>query len=152
MVGWNGRSISLGVIEIEYGGVQVRKAEDKIKRMQAALTHKEADRVAVGDFFWTGFSLKCLEKWGNDFDIHRYFDLDYIVITPNMDPHIKPFEILSQKGEDIIIKTGFEATVRRSGTAPMPHFEEFSVKQPEDMAKFMFDEAADKRRFYEGGG
>ena len=127
------------------------KSKQKTERMRLALSHKEGDRVPVSDFFWTGFVLKCKEKWGQDFDAYRYFDLDYIVITPNMDPHIKPFEIIEQKGEDILVKTGFEAIIKRSGTAPMPHYESFSVKTPEEMAEFEFDDPADPRRFYEGG-
>ncbi len=68
-----------------------------------------------------------------------------------MDPHIKPFEIILEKGEDIIVKTGFEATIKRTGTAPMPHYESFSVERPEDMAAFIFDDPADPRRFFSGG-
>lgn len=127
------------------------QADAKIARMRAALSHREADRVPVGEAFWTGFLLRCKEKWGADFDPYRYFDLDYIIITPNMDPHIKPFEIIAQKGEDIIIKTGFEATIRRSGALPMPHFEAFSINRPEEMATFQFDDPADPRRFYQAG-
>ena len=92
-------------------GYFMGKAQEKIKRLQAVLSHKEGDRVAAGDNFWTGFNLKCKKKWGNEFDIYRHADLDYIIITPNMDPHIKPFEIIEQKGEDIVLKTGFEAVV-----------------------------------------
>lgn len=113
---------------------------EKVKRMRAALSHQEYDRVPIGDFFWTGFMKKAREKWGEGFDPYHFFDLDYIVINPNMDPHVKDFEILDQKGEDILVKTGFEATVRRSGDKPMPHFEEFSIKQPDDMANFTFED------------
>jgi uroporphyrinogen decarboxylase len=127
------------------------KADEKIRRLKNALSHRESDRVAVGEFFWTGFKLKCIEKWGKGFDPYKYFDLDYVTVTPNMDPHIKPFEILELKGDDIVVRTGFEAVVRRSGVAPMPHYEEFSVKHPKDMAKFEFDDPADPRRFYSGG-
>ncbi len=127
------------------------RADVKIARLRAALSHREADRVPVGEAFWTGFLLRCKDKWGADFDPYRYFDLDYIIITPNMDPHIKPFEIVSQKGEDIVIKTGFEATIRRSGALPMPHFEAFSINRPEEMATFQFDDPADPRRFYQAG-
>lgn len=127
------------------------KAQQKIERLRLVLAHKQADRVPVGDFFWTGFMLKAKAKWGQDFDPYKKFDLDYIVINPNMDPHIKQFEILEQKGEDIIVKTGFEAIIKRSGTAPMPHYESFSVKSPEEMAEFKFDDPADPRRFYNGG-
>ena len=124
---------------------------DKVKRMRAALGHKEYDRIPIGDFFWTGFMNKAKAKWGEDFDPYKHFDLDYIVMNPNMDPHVKDFEILEQKGEDILVKTGFEATVRRSGQAPMPHFDAFSVEQPDDMAGFAFDDDDVLSRFERAG-
>jgi len=127
------------------------KAEEKIQRMRSALSHQEGDRVPVGEFFWTTFVRRCKEKWGGDFDPYRHFDLDYIVITPNMDPRIQPFEIVEQSGEDIVVKTGFGATIRRHGQAPMPYFEKFSVNRPEEMAAFGFDDPADPRRFFQGG-
>ena len=127
------------------------KAELKINRLRKALAHQEADQIPVGEFFWTGFMNKCRAKWGPDFDAYRYFDLDYIVINPNMDPKIQAFEILEEKGEDIRLKTGFGATIKRSGTAPMPHFDSFSIEEPEEMADFTFDSPADPRRFFSDG-
>ena len=127
------------------------KANEKIQRLRAVLSHKEADRVPVSDFFWTGHLLKCREKFGPDFDPYRMYDLDYIIITPNMDPKIQPFEILLEEGADIILKTGFGATIKRSGTAPMPHFDKFSVETPEEMADFTFEDPADPRRFHQSG-
>lgn len=127
------------------------KAFEKIERLRLALSHQESDRVPAGEFFWTGFLLKCAEKWGKGFDPYRYFDLDYITITPNMDPHIKPFEIIEQNGSDVVVKTGFEAVIRRSGAAPMPHYESFSINYPKDMADFSFDAFDDPGRFFEGG-
>ena len=127
------------------------KAEEKIFRLRKALSHENSDRIPVSDFFWTGFMKNARKSFGEDFDPYRYFDLDYIVITPNMDPHIQPFEIIEEKGEDIIIKTGFGAVVKRSGTAPMPHYDSFSVKTPEEMEQFEFDDPADPKRFYQGG-
>ncbi len=126
-------------------------AQAKIDRLRKALSHQEGDRVPIGEAFWTGFLLRCKEAWGQDFDPYRAFDLDYIIITPNMDPHIKPFEILRQDGEDIVLRTGFEATIRRSGILPMPHFDSFSVERPEQMAEFAFEDPADPRRFFMGG-
>jgi len=123
----------------------------KIQRMRDALSHQEGDRVPVGEFFWTGFLKRARRKWGDDFDPYRHFDLDYIVITPNMDPRIQPFEVVEQSGENIVVKTGFGATIRRRGDAPMPHYETFAVKQPEGMADVEFDDPADPRRFYTGG-
>jgi len=129
----------------------VGKSQEKIARMRAALSHREGDRVPVGEFFWTGFLKQYVDKFGPGFDPYRHFDLDYVVITPNLDPKIQPFEILHESGEDIVVKTGFGATIRRSGHAPMPRYESFSVSEPEQMADFPFDPPDDPRRFYAGG-
>ena len=127
------------------------RGQQKIQRMRNALDHREGDRVPVGEFYWTGFLKQCRRKWGDGFDPYRHFDLDYLVITPNMDPRIQPFEIVEQSGQDIVVKTGFGATIRRRGDVPMPHYETFSVKQPEAMADVELDDPADSRRFYSGG-
>jgi len=127
------------------------KAQEKTQRLRAALSHREGDRAPVGEFFWTGFLKRARGKWGADFDPYRHFDLDYVVVNPNMDPRIQPFQVLKQEGEDIVIKTGFGATIRRSRDFPMPHFDEFSVKTPEQMADFGFDDPSDPRRFFSGG-
>jgi len=126
-------------------------AQAKIKRMRDALAHRQPDRVPAGEFFWTGFLRRCQARWGGGFDPYRHFDLDYIVITPNMDPRIRAFEILRQDEREVVLKTGFGATVRRCGDVPMPSFEDFSVKSPEQMAEFGFDDPADPRRFFQGG-
>ncbi len=126
-------------------------AAEKIERMRAALTHRQPDRIPAGEFFWTGFLNRCKAHWGPDFDPYRHWDLDYIVVMPNMDPKIQQFEILCQGGEDITLKTGFGATIRRSGDKPMPHFEAFSVSEPEQMADFALDPPDDPRRFRMAG-
>ena len=126
-------------------------AEEKTRRMRDALAHRQPDRVPVGEFYWTGFLKRCRRKLGDDFDPYRHFDLDYVVITPNMDPQIRPFEVVEQTAEDIVVKTGFGATIRRSGEAPMPRYERFSVNRPEDMAAVELDDPADPRRFLAGG-
>ncbi|MBN1347036.1 MAG: hypothetical protein JXQ73_30375 [Phycisphaerae bacterium] len=123
----------------------------KLKRLLDALHHREGDRVPAGDFFWTGFHKRCRAKWGDAFDPYRHFDLDYVVVNPNMDPRIRPFEILDESGDDVVVRTGFGATIRRRGDLPMPHYESFSVTAPEQMADFQFDAPDDPRRFLEGG-
>jgi len=127
------------------------KAQEKIRRLRLALSHREPDRVPVGEFFWTGFMKRAKKKWGDDFDPYRHFDLDYVVVNPNMDPRIRPFEIIKQTETDVVLKTGFGAVIRRAGELPMPHFESFSVTAPEGMKDFGFDDPADRRRFFEGG-
>ena len=125
--------------------------QERADRLRKALNHQEGDRVPAGDFFWTGFARKCQQKWGDDFDPYRRFDLDYVVINPNMDPRIRPFEIVAEEGEDVVVKTGFGATIRRRGDLPMPHYEGFSVTRAEEMADFGFDDPAAPARFFVGG-
>lgn len=123
----------------------------KLDRLRGAMKFEQADRVAIGDFFWTGFRKKCINKWGDDFDPYFHFDLDYVTVDPNMDPKIQDFEILEQTDTDTVLKTGFGATIRRRSDLPMPHFEDFSVKEPEEMADFVLEDPTDQRRFFEGG-
>jgi uroporphyrinogen decarboxylase len=126
-------------------------AEQKIERLRAALSHREGDRVPVGEMFWTGFLRRCQANYGGDFDPYRHFNLDYVIVTPNMDPKIQPFEIVEQRGDDIVVRTGFGATIRRRGDLPMPHYDGFSVNRPEEMEDFAFDPPDDPRRFSAGG-
>ena len=83
----------------------------KLERITKAIRGDIPDRIPKGDFFWTGFINNAAKIYGKTFDPYRFFDLDYIVINPNMDPHIKPFEILEERGEDIVLRTGFEAVI-----------------------------------------
>lgn len=126
------------------------KVAAKLDRLQKAIRGTGLpDRVPVGDNFWTGYLLRERELRGESFDPYLFHDLDYVIITPNMDPRIQDFEVLEDDGINIRLKTGFGATIRRSGTAPMPHFDSFSVNEPEDMEAFGFDDPCDPRRFTE---
>jgi len=124
---------------------------EKLARLTAALNNKEGDRVPISDFFWTGFAKNAQKVWGSDLDLYRKFDLDYIIISPNMDPVIKDFEVLHEDGEDITIRTGFGATATRRAAIPMPHFDSFSIDEPEQMAEFVIEPASDKRRLIRAG-
>lgn len=125
----------------------------KLNRMNAALSHKEGDRVPVSDFFWSSFISRWKEelKLPADTDIYRYYDLDWVTVTPNMDPHIKEFEIISAHEDDIIIKTGFEATIRKKLGTQMPYYHDFDTNTLEKMAAFKFDDPWDDRRFFKAG-
>ena len=49
----------------------------------------------------------------DDTDVYKYYDLDWIVTIPSMDPHIKQFEILEENDEHVIVRTGFEAVMEK---------------------------------------
>ena len=126
---------------------------NKLQRMNKTLHHEEADRVPVSDFFWGSF----LERWRDelgldaDTDIYRYYDLDWIVTVPNMDPHIKQFEVLEENDEGVVVRTGFEAVLRKKFDDPMPAYIEFDTNTIEKMDAFQFDDPADDRRYVKGG-
>ncbi len=121
----------------------------KLDRMQKALRHEEPDRVPISDFFWGSF----LERWRTDLalppdtDIYRYYDLDWQVVNPNMDPHIQPFEILREDDVEVTVRTGFGATIRKKFDQPMPGFLAFETDTIDKMEAFQFDDPFDERRY-----
>ncbi|MGO9409432.1 MAG: uroporphyrinogen decarboxylase family protein [Spirochaetia bacterium] len=125
----------------------------KLARMDAALHHREADRVPVSDFFWGSF----LERWRRemglpaDADIYKHYDLDWIATTPNMDPHVKDFTVLSQNEEEVVVRTGFEAVIRKKFADPMPDYVSFETDSLEKMEAFQFDDPWDDRRWFSAG-
>ena len=125
--------------------------QGKIDRVVAALEHREADRVPVGEFFWSKFVQRAAAELQlpEPANLYEHFDLDLIVANPNMDPHIKPFEVLQEDGDDIIVKTGFEATIQRHRDYPMPRYLKFDTQTVEQMDAFEFDDPADPRRYVE---
>jgi hypothetical protein len=117
----------------------------------AALEHREADRVPVGEFFWTNFVRRCKAEMnvGSDFNPYAHWDLDLIVVNPNMDPHIRGIEVIEDTPERKLVRTGFEATIERRSTYPMPSYLEFGTQSYEEMEAFAFDDPLDPRRYFE---
>jgi hypothetical protein len=121
--------------------------------MNRTLSHREADRVPVSDFFWGSF----LERWRKELglpagtDIYKYYDLDWIVTVPNMDPHIRPFETLEETSDHVVVRTGFEAMIRKNFADPMPAFLAFDTDTVEKMKAFRFDDPGDDRRYFAAG-
>lgn len=125
----------------------------KLERMNKALGHEEADRIPISDLFWGGF----IDQWRKemdlpgDADIYEHYDLDWIVTCPNMDPHIKPFEIQEENENHVIVRTGFEAVIEKKFSCPMPRWLEYETDTMEKAEAFEFDDPWDKRRFYSSG-
>ena len=126
-------------------------ASAKTKRVVAALEHRESDRVPIGEFFWTSFVRRAKQELaaGGDFDPYAYWDLDFIVLVPNMDPHIKPVQIVEDTPERKVVRTGFEAAIELKGDYPMPRYMEFDTVSYEDMESFVFDDPHDPRRYFD---
>jgi len=126
----------------------MNRAQAKTDRVMAALEHREADRVPVGEFFWTNFVRRCRKEFGDSFNPYKHWDLDLIVVTPNMDPHISGIQVVEDSAERKIVRTGFGATIERHSTFPMPHYNDFDTKSFEQMEALQFDDPRDPRRYF----
>jgi len=125
----------------------------KLDRIQKALRHEEPDRVPISDFFWGGFIRRWREELGlpSDANPYYYYDLDWIVTVPNMDPHIKNFETLREDDEEVVVRTGFEAVMRKRYDLPMPEMASWETDTLEKLEAFEFDDPFDKRRYFSAG-
>lgn len=125
----------------------------KLDRMNKAINHEEPDRVPTSDFFWGSF----IERWREDLglpadaDPYKYYNLDWQVTIPNMDPHIKQFEVLKETDEEVVVRTGFEAVIQKKFDHPMPSFLRFETDTIEKMRDFEFDDPWDERRYFSAG-
>ncbi|NCO37602.1 MAG: hypothetical protein COZ06_17085 [Armatimonadetes bacterium CG_4_10_14_3_um_filter_66_18] len=126
-------------------------AQEKTRRVLAAIEHREPDRVPIGEAFWTNFLRRCKAELGvgEGFDPYRYWDLDTIVLNPNMDPHLTGIEVVEDTPDRKVVRTGFGATIERRSTFPIPHFAEFETKTFAQMEALQFDDPRDPRRYSE---
>jgi uroporphyrinogen decarboxylase len=125
----------------------------KLDRLNKTLRHEEPDRVPISDFFWGGFVRRWREelKLPEDANPYYYYDLDWIATVPNMDPWIRPFETLKETPEEVVVKTGFGAVMRKVHRCPMPEFIGWEVDTLEKLEAAEFDDPCDRRRFFSAG-
>jgi len=125
----------------------------KLDRMNKALHHEEPDRVPIGDFFWGGF----VRRWRRELglpagaDPYAHYDLDWIVTVHNMDPWVRPFETLRETKDEVVVKTGFGATIRKVFSLPMPEPVGWEIDSLDSLEAAAFDDPRDPRRFLAGG-
>ncbi|MFA6270618.1 MAG: uroporphyrinogen decarboxylase family protein [Candidatus Paceibacterota bacterium] len=127
----------------------------KLDRMKKALSHMEPDRVPISDFFWGGFTSRWRKELNlpEDANPYYYYDLDWIVTVPNLDPWIRQFETVSETAEEVTVRTGFGAVMRKTFAFPMPEFVSWDIDEFEKLQKSVetFDSHSDRRRFFESG-
>ncbi len=135
------------------GGARKATTLRKLQRMSKALRHEEPDRVPISDFFWGGF----LRRWRQELDLpddanpYYHCDLDWIVTLPNMDPWIRPFEMLRETCDEVVVKTGFGAILRKKFACPMPEMTAWEIDTFEKLEAVEFDPPDDRRRFFAAG-
>ena len=129
------------------------KCLGKLDRLNKTLNHEEADQIPISDFFWGGF----LKRWRKELNLpddanpYDYYDLDWIVTIPNMDPKIQSFETLQEDKTEVVVKTGFRTTMRKKFDFPMPEFISWDTDTIEKLEAFEFDNPYDRRRYFEAG-
>jgi len=125
----------------------------KLERMKKTLSGQEPDRVPISDFFWGGFTRQWRKDLGlaDDASPYYHYDLDWIVTVPNMDPFIRSFQTLKENDEEVIVKTGFDAIMRKKFDVVMPQFMDFETNTIEKLEALVFDDPYDKRRYFESG-
>ena len=125
----------------------------KLERMNKTLRHEEPDRVPISDFFWGGF----IKRWRKELDLpadaspYDYYDLDWIVTIPNMDPKIQSFETIREDENEVVVKTGFLTTMRKKFDFPMPEFISWDIDTIDKLEPFKFDDPYDRRRYFQAG-
>ena len=124
--------------------------EKKTRRVLAALNHREADRVPVGEWFWTKFVQRAKQELnaGDDFNPYVHWDLDLVVTIPNMDPHITGVQVLERDAAHVLVKTGYGAVIEHRESCPMPSFRHFDTETWEQMEALVLDDPADPRRYH----
>ena len=125
----------------------------KLARMNCALRHEEPDRVPISDFFWGSFTNRWQRELGlpPDASPYTHYDLDWIVTVPNMDPWIRPFETLRETENEVVVRTGFGAVLRKRYALPMPEMCSWEVDSFDKLERVEFDDPHDRRRFFEAG-
>lgn len=151
MVGIYGRSISPGLEtkreEMRYHITDVNK---KIDRVRKTLKCIQPDRIPLHDFYWSEFISRWIKEKNlpDDTNIYYYYDMDMMVISPNMDPKKKSCQILEKGIDHIVWKSGFGCTLKKFDYAPMPGYLDFSIKSPEEYESFEFDDPGNKNRYH----
>ena len=86
------------------------KAEKKIKRVRDTIYFNDPDMAPIGDiFFWSEF----IDNWREHFklddsvDIFKYYDLDIVLCSPNIDPIIDNVTEVKKSNDHVVYKGGF---------------------------------------------
>ena len=68
-----------------------------------------------------------------------------------MDPWIRPFETIKETQDEVVVKTGYGAIMRKLFRCPMPEFIGWETDTLEKLEAAQFDDPRDPRRYFSAG-
>jgi hypothetical protein len=68
-----------------------------------------------------------------------------------MDPRIRAFEVVKQNDEEVVVRTGFGAVIRKRFDQAMPAFVSFDTGTLDALEALEFDDPWDERRYFAAG-
>ena len=127
-----------------------KRAIEKINRVSDSIHFRDTGSFPIQDiYFWDEF----LANWRKYFglsagtDIFKYYDLDIVCCSPNIDPVIDNVVEIEKTPGYVIYKGGFGSILKMDFTQPVPCFIDFAVKEISGLEKFAFEDPGDKRRY-----
>lgn len=122
---------------------------DSVRRVTAALSHQEADRVPRDDGYWAEFTAIWLKEKGMppDADIHKHYQNDIQIAAGDETPFFSSAKIL-ENGKNCRIERdgwGMVKRVRNGGQ----FYEELepAIQEPEDLDRKPFDPPSADARY-----
>jgi len=125
--------------------------QQKLDRVQKALSFEEPDRIPRFDLYWQEFIDKWLaeKKLAPDTNINEYYDLDFVLCVMNEDPKVESFSLIERGKDYTIFKSGFGCTCKKADYSPMPAYLDFEVKSADEYEEFALDDPNDERRYHQ---
>ena len=128
----------------------ISDVEKKKERVLKTLKCEEPDRIPLHDFFWAEFNKRWKKEKNlpDDANIYYYYDMDMMVISPNIDPKKKSYELIEKGSNYIVWKSGYGCILKKVDYSPMPMYLDFSLKSPNDYKNYEFDDPKDDIRYF----
>jgi uroporphyrinogen-III decarboxylase len=152
------------------------RSQEKTSRVMKAMHHEEPDRIPAIEWFAGEFTTRWVDwrkthghvksdekvltaSWAaviqnEELDPTKFYDMDLALAVPNSDPRFITPEVTTTD-EYTIATSGFGCTIKKRNSrledgymAPMAEYIDFSIKSPDDYAKFEFEDPKDPRRFF----
>ncbi len=125
--------------------------ENKLNRVKKSLSCQEPDKVPKFDLFWEEFIERWIQEKELDLEtnIYEYYDMDLILVVPNLDPKVESYKSIEKGNDYEIYKSGFGCTCKKADYSPMPGYLDFEIKSADGYDSFKLEDPNDQKRYFE---